>query len=138
MFEHCLYFNTTSLARQLEREWTQAFQPFGLTPPQAFMLRAVLEKAVISGTDLSQELNISKATCSRTVGGLIELGFVVKIQADEDARVYELHPTDRAKNIHKALNEASGAVTRTIKKMIGAKQFETTVKTLRSISATIG
>jgi len=43
MFDHCLYFNTSALARRLEREWTVAFKPFDLTPPQAFTLRAVLE-----------------------------------------------------------------------------------------------
>ena len=43
MFDHCLYFNTTALARVLERQWAEAFKPFDLTPPQAFLLRAVLE-----------------------------------------------------------------------------------------------
>ena len=39
MFDHCLYFNTTALARLLEKEWTAAFAGFDLTPPQAFLLR---------------------------------------------------------------------------------------------------
>ena len=47
MFDHCFYFNTTALARILEREWTRAFKPFGLTPSQAFMLRVVLEKPAL-------------------------------------------------------------------------------------------
>src|SRR5437016_3065805 len=38
MFDHCLYFNTTSLARVVEREWTKAFKPFGVTPSQGFLL----------------------------------------------------------------------------------------------------
>src|SRR5882724_3934319 len=44
VFDHCLYFNTTALARLLEREWTAAFAAFELTPPQAFMLRLVLDQ----------------------------------------------------------------------------------------------
>lgn len=137
MFERCLYFNTTSLARQLEREWTRAFKAFGLTPSQAFMLRVILEKGSITGTDLSLELNISKATCSRTVDGLVELGFVNKIQADKDGRSYELHPTLQARAIHDAINQASSEVTKKIKKVIGSEEFESTVKNLRGISSAI-
>ena len=44
MFDHCLYFNTTALARVVEREWAAAFKPFGLTPPQGFLLRLVLAR----------------------------------------------------------------------------------------------
>jgi hypothetical protein len=51
MFDHCIYFNTTALARALEREWTAAYKPFGLTPPQGFMLRAVLAKPGIVQSD---------------------------------------------------------------------------------------
>lgn len=137
MFEHCLYFNTTSLARHLEREWTRAFKPFGLTPSQAFMLRVILEKQSITGTDLSLELNISKATCSRTVDGLVELGFVSKVQAGEDGRSHELHPTSAALGIRNGINQASGEVTKRIKKIIGSKEFETTVKNLRGICSSI-
>jgi len=137
MFEHCLYFNTTSLARQLEREWTRAFKPFGLTPPQAFMLRVILEKQSITGTDLSLELNISKATCSRTADGLIERGFVKKIQADKDHRSYELHPTTKARGIRDGVNLASGEMTEKIKKIIGGEEFEAAVRSLRGISSSI-
>lgn len=137
MFEQCLYFNTTSLARQLEREWTRAFKPYGLTPSQAFMLRVILSKGVIISTDLSLELNISKATCSRTVEGLITLGFVTKIQGDTDGRSHELHPTPKANNISVEINKASSEVTKKIKRIIGSKEFETTVKNLREISSSI-
>jgi DNA-binding MarR family transcriptional regulator len=137
MFEHCLYFNTTSLARQLEREWVRAFRPFGLTPSQAFMLRVILEKQSITSTDLSDELNITKATCSRTLTGLIDLGFVTKLQAGSDGRSYELQATLSATLIRDDINQASGEVTKKIKKIIGSDQFEITVKSLRSIGASI-
>lgn len=137
MFEHCLYFNTTSLARQLEREWVRAFKPFGLTPSQAFMLRVILEKQPITSTDLSDKLNITKATCSRTLTGLIDLGFVTKVHAGSDGRSYELQATLSAALIRDNINLASGEVTKKIKKIIGSDQFETTVKSLRSIGASI-
>jgi DNA-binding MarR family transcriptional regulator len=137
MFEHCLYFNTTSLARQLEREWSRAFKSFGLTPSQAFMLRVILDKQSITGTDLATELNITKATCSRTSDGLIKLGFVKWVPADKDGRSYELLPTAKAKSIRDELTQASGEVTKKIKKIIGGEEFETTVMRLRRINSSI-
>ncbi len=134
MFEQCLYFNTTSLARHLEREWTHAFKPFGLTPSQAFMLRTILAKQSITGTDLSVELNISKATCSRTLDGLIKLELVKKVQANADARSFELHASPKAQRIQDALNQASGEVTKKLKGIIGSDSFEQIVKNLRGIS----
>ncbi len=137
MFEHCLYFNTTSLARQLEREWTLAFKPFGLTPPQAFMLRVIFDKQSITGTDLAKELNITKATCSRSIDGLIKLGYVNKVQAGEDGRSYEIHPSSKAVKIRDEVNQASGEVTKKIKKIIGSDKFESTVLSLRDIGSSI-
>ncbi len=137
MFEQCLYFNTTSLARQLEREWTRTFKPYGLTPSQAFMLRVIFDKGSITSTDLSLELNISKTTCSRTVEGLVELGFVSKIQDDKDGRSHGLHPTSKANKIRVEINQASGEVTKKIKRIIGTEEFETAVKSLRGISSSI-
>ena len=137
MFEHCLYFNTTSLARQLEREWTVAFKPFGLTPSQAFMIRVILDKENITGSDLAVELNISKATCSRTLDGLFELGFIKKVHTSKDARSYDLLPTPKAKSLKAEINQASGEVTKRIKKVIGTDSFEMTVLSLRSIGSSI-
>ncbi len=137
MFEHCLYFNTTSLARQLEREWTFAFKSFGLTPPQAFMLRVILDKQAITGTNLAKALNISKATCSRAIDGLIKLGYVNKVQAGEDGRSYEIHPSSKAVKIRDEVNQASGEVTKKIKKIIGSDKFESTVLSLRDIGSSI-
>jgi DNA-binding MarR family transcriptional regulator len=137
MFEHCLYFNTTSLARQLDREWTRAFKPFGLTPSQAFMLRVILDMSPITHTDLASVLNITKATCSRTVDGLVQLGFIKREQADADGRTFELIPLRSASAIKTELNQASGEVTKHIKKIIGNNEFETIVTSLRGIGSAI-
>ena len=71
MFDQCLYFNTTALARVLEREWTKAFKPFGLTPSQAFMLRAILDKPGLLQSELAAGLAISRPTATRSLDGSI-------------------------------------------------------------------
>lgn len=137
MFEHCLYFNTTSLARQLEREWSSAFKAFDLTPPQAFMLRIILEKEPISYSDLANAMNITKATCSRTVKGLIAFDLIKRTQTDSDGRSFVLVSTAKAESIRHPLNQASAEVTKKIKRIIGQEQFDLTVASLKAITASI-
>ena len=137
MFEQCLYFNTTSLARQLEREWTSAFKPFGLTPSQAFMLRVVLDKAPQLQSELAAQMNISRPTATRGLDGLERLGLVKRIASERDGREQEIHPTKKASDMKEAINAASGAVTKRLKKSLGSNHFEEVVGQLRGISSAL-
>jgi DNA-binding MarR family transcriptional regulator len=134
MFEQCLYFNTTSLARKLEREWTLAFKPFGLTPSQAFMLRVILEKPQSYQNALAKEMNITKPTASRGLDGLEKLGLIERRSSPDDAREIEVHPTRKAKAMKDGLNAASGEVTKKFKKLLGSDEFLDVVGKLRGIS----
>jgi DNA-binding MarR family transcriptional regulator len=137
MFEQCLYFNTTSLARQLEREWSNAFKPFGLTPSQAFMLRVVLDKAPLLQSELASEMNISRPTATRGLDGLEKLGLIQRLSSEKDGREQEIHPTKKAMGIKDAINAASGAVTKRLKKVLGNNHFEDVVGQLRGISSAL-
>ena len=134
MFEQCLYFNTTSLARKLEREWTLAFKSFGLTPSQAFMLRVILEKPQSYQNALAKEMNITKPTASRGLDGLEKMGLIERLPSADDAREMEIHPTKKAKAMKDGLNAASGEVTKKFKKLLGANEFLNVVAKLRGIS----
>jgi DNA-binding MarR family transcriptional regulator len=137
MFEQCLYFNTTSLARQLEREWTSAFKPFGLTPSQAFMLRVILDRTPILQSELALEMNISRPTATRGLDGLERLGLVKRLASERDGREQEIHPTKKAIEMKDAINAASGAVTKRLKKVLGNSHFEDVVGQLRGISSAL-
>ena len=137
MFEQCLYFNTTSLARQLEREWTSAFKPFGLTPSQAFMLRVVLDKAPLLQSELALEMNISRPTATRALDGLERLGLIKRVASEKDGREQEIQPTKKAVELKDAINAASGAVTKRLKKVLGTNHFENVVGQLRGISSAL-
>lgn len=137
MFDHCLYFNTTALARLLEREWTRAFKPFGLTPSQAFMLRVVLEKPALLQSQLAKELAIARPTATRTLDGLQKLGLVERRSTATDGREYAIHPTAPALAIRDGVNAASGAVTKRLKSVLGPAYFDETVSKVKNIRATL-
>ena len=137
MFNHCLYFNTSALARSLEREWTRAFQPFGLTPSQAFMLRATLATPGLLQGELAQGLAISRPTATRTLDGLQKLGLVERRGTPSDGREHAIFPTAAALEIGPGLNAASAAVTKRLKKTLGAGHFDETVATMKQIRAAL-
>jgi DNA-binding MarR family transcriptional regulator len=130
VFDGCLYFNGTALARLLEREWAQAFLPFELSPPQAFMLRMVIERPGLLQGELAQALTISPPTATRLLDGLERKG-LVRRATESDRRQCSIHPTAAAVKLGPALNAASGQVTRRLRQVLGPDGFEQTVTQIR-------
>ena len=138
MFDHCLYFNTTALARLLEREWTTAFAGFELTPPQAFMLRLVLDRPGLSQRELADAMTIARPTATRVLDGLEVRKLIRRRAGDTDAREQRIHPTAEAEAMRDGLNAASGNVTRRLKALLGSHVFEQTVSRIRAVRTAIG
>ncbi|MES2401358.1 MAG: MarR family winged helix-turn-helix transcriptional regulator [Pseudomonadota bacterium] len=134
MFDHCLYFNTTALARLVDKEWTVAFKPFGVTPSQGFMLRLVLKKPGLLQHQIADELTISRPTATRLLDGLQALKLVERRSTAADGRHWAVYPTAEAEAMHAAINKASGEVTRRIQQNIGKENFDETVSRVRSVS----
>ncbi|MDE2259087.1 MAG: MarR family transcriptional regulator [Betaproteobacteria bacterium] len=131
MFDHCIYFNTMALARQLEKEWASAFDPFGLTPPQAFMLRVILERPGLAQCEIADFLAISRPTATRAIDGLAAKKMIERRGSDIDGREQDIYPTATAVDIHASLNEASGKVGKRLKRILGEDVFTDTVKKVR-------
>lgn len=138
MFDHCLYFNTTALARRLEREWAEAFERFELTPPQGFMLRAVLERPGSPQRELADLLSIARPTATRVLDGLEARGYVERQRTEGDGREVAIVPTAQAIAIREALNAASATVASRLKRTLGGEAFVDTVSRLRTARATLG
>lgn len=133
MFDRCLYFNTAALSRMLERAWTQAFSPFGLSPPQAFLLRAVLAQPGQLQRELAEALTIARPTATRLLDGLQQRGLIERRSSGNDGRELEVHPTAAALAIASDLNRASTAVTRRLQKTLGEQRFGDVVAQMRQV-----
>lgn len=133
MFDHCLYFNTAALGRALEREWAKAFQLFGLTPSQAFVLRVILAKPGLFQRELAQEMKISRPTATRALDGLHKLELIERRSSKNDGREQEIYPTKHALDLKDHINSASSEVTRNLKKILGVSRFDNTVLNLKEI-----
>lgn len=137
MFENCLYFNTTALARTLEREYTKVFKPFGLTPSQAFMLRAVLEKPGLLQSELAATMVISRSTATRTLDGLQQMKLLERHATATDGRESAIEPTAAAIEIHEQLKAASAEVSKWMKSELGPGHFEDAVAKVKNVRSTL-
>ena len=137
MFDHCLYFNTTALARRLDKEWTDAFAPYGLTPAQAFMLRAVLARPGMVQSELAEAMSIARPTATRALDGLEKLGLVMRQPTGRDGREVAISPTGQGIHLKTALNEASGAVTKRMKRLLGDDGFAETVSRIKGVRSAL-
>jgi len=137
MFDHCLYFNTTALARLVDKEWTRAFQPFGVTPSQGFLLRLVLKNPGMLQHEIADQLTISRPTATRLLDGLQALKLIERRGTRADGRHWVVYPTERAEALHAGINKASGDVTRRIQQQTGKEYFEETVARVRSVASVL-
>lgn len=137
MFDHCLYFNTAALARQLERLWSEAYKPFGLTAAQGFLLRAVLQRPGILQGQLAEALAISRPTATRALDGLVVKAFVTRQASHADGREIEVHPSASALALQVPLGKASEAISTRIKGVIGEAQFADLVIGVRDVRSAL-
>ena len=137
MFDHCIYFNTMALSRQLDRIWTEAFKPFDLTPAQAFTLRATLNKPGMLQSELAQTLHIARATATRAIDGLEKRGLLLRRASRNDKRECEIHPTVEALKLQALLDEASAAMSSHLRSELGDRFFSDFVDHAKCISKQI-
>ena len=137
MFDHCRYCNTAALARRLEREWSVAFRPYELAPPQGFVLRAVLAQPGISPSELADAMALARPTVTRALDGLQARGLIVRESAEHDTRQVVVRPTPAACAMGPGLNEASARVTRRLKRLLGDTVFDDMVKDIRGVRSAL-
>lgn len=131
MFEDCLYFNSNALARTVTRIWTNAYKPFDLSPPHAFLLRVVLVRPGLMPRELARELNLSRSTITRFLDSLEERGFLVRRLESTDGREMLIYPTDQSLAIHKQLDDTGKQLTRQMRELMGEEDLKLTISNLR-------
>ena len=130
MFDRCLYFNSTALARTVERAWMGAFRQFDLTPPQAFCLRAVLARAPVRPAQLAEILGIARATVTRLLDHLEKKRLIARQAQSSDNRELLVVPTKKALAQRTAIERASAAMTAKMKRLLGEQEFDRIVDEL--------
>jgi DNA-binding MarR family transcriptional regulator len=134
MFERCLYFNVNALARAVNRIWNEAFEPLGLSPAHAYLLRLVLVNPGLSQKEIGEQLRLEKSTVTRFVDALQERQLVQRRRgALGDAREQGIHPTKAAERLKQALGDQGDALYREMLDRIGKEELTVLVAQLRKV-----
>jgi DNA-binding MarR family transcriptional regulator len=133
MFEECLYFNSNALARTVTRVWAEAYKPFDLSPPHAFMLRVVLAKPGLMPRELAKELSLSRSTVTRFLDSLEKRVLLVRKMTTQDGREVQIYPTKAAIEIHDKLDKTGKSLSKLMEKIIGQDDLSKTVSNLRKL-----
>lgn len=131
MFEECLYFNSNALARTVTRVWADAYKPFDLSPPHAFMLRVVLAKPGLMPRELAAELSLSRSTVTRFLDSLEKRGFLVRKVTTQDGRELQIYPTASSLKIHADLDQTGKQLSKRMGDLIGQTELSSTVDNIR-------
>jgi DNA-binding MarR family transcriptional regulator len=138
MFDHCLYFNTTALARIVEREWNAAYQPFDLTAPQGFVLRAVLRRPGLLNSELADIFGIARPTATRLLDALLAKQLIERRPSAADGREWNIFPTAAALALDGPINAVSAEVAQRLRGQVGGDRFDDSISALRGVRESIG
>ena len=133
MFDHCLYFNASALARLAEREWGAVYAPFGLTPAQGFVLRVVLASPGCLSSRVAETLGIARPTATRLVDSLVEKRLVERRQGESDGREWCVFPTRAGEALNRPLNDASAQIANALRAKVGPDLFESAVTSMSGV-----
>lgn len=133
MFDHCLYFNSSALARLAEREWATVYAQFGLTPAQGFVLRVVLASPGCLSSQVADTLGIARPTATRLIDNLTQKKLVERRQAESDGREWCVYPTRAGKVLDRPINDASAEIAKTLRAKIGPELFESAVSSMHGV-----
>ena len=134
MFERCLYFNTNSLARNLNSIWEKKFSQLSLPPSHAYLLRLVLQTPGLTQQEITKELRLNKSTVTRFIFALEKKGLLERKETIEDQRQRIVIPTEKALSLHQELEMLGDELYSSVCETLGRDVVESFVKTARLLN----
>ena len=97
-----------AIKQYLDKKLTSKIEPLGLQGSQGPYLMTIAEVPGSSMKEVSAYLMVDKSITTRTIGALIDAGFVSN--NSEDARRYSLVLTDKGRDAVKVIKETSNRI----------------------------
>ena len=88
-------------------------------------------------SQLAEEMSIARPTATRALDGLERLGLIERQPGHSDRREIAVQPTEKGRSLRTGLNEASGAVTKRLKRQLGEDTFVETVLKIKGIRSAL-
>lgn len=112
---------------------TKELSQYGIGYGQVMFLLQLYAKDGISQEEISENLNIDKATTCRAIKKLQDEGFVVREKDEQDKRAYKVFLTDKSKNIKQNIYSVLGEWDNILSINITEEERENLVNILKKI-----
>ena len=83
----CVAMRVRRLSRILTKAYDDALRELGLTVPQFTLLRTVSAQEPVSPAEIGRNLDLEKSTLSRTLGKMIERGWLDEYPSEDGGKV---------------------------------------------------
>lgn len=135
MFEHCLYFNASSLSRAVSRVADDAFRETRLNASCAYALRVIAARPRITIKELAAELALAPSTASRFVETLAARELVKRHRTPSDRRWAELEVTESGHALGAVIDRCAHRLYGRLRDTLGPAHFDDLVGSVRHACA---
>jgi len=112
----CTVFLLGKAYQKAHGDFKKRLKPYGLTNMQHLVLEGLWYKPGMTASELCKSLILDKATLSGVLDRMVEGGWIVKKQDEEDRRVSRVFPSDKACEMkEKLIQERKEANTNLLK-----------------------
>lgn len=105
-----------------------------LTVKQIYYLDSIAKLKKPTFSELAEELEVTKPTVTMAVNRLINLGYISKVQSEQDKRVYHLLLTEKGERVVSVHNQAHRDFAREISSKLSDNELEKLVKILVKVT----
>ncbi|MPM97169.1 hypothetical protein SDC9_144342 [bioreactor metagenome] len=93
----------TKIYRKVNLWKNEQAAPLGLTAAQVPIVILACRKSGISQNEMVDELALEKSVVAKSIGKLMEAGYITRKQNKKDKRAFDLFPTEKAQAIYPIL-----------------------------------
>lgn len=112
---------------------TKEISKFGIGSGQVMFLMELYKKDGISQEELSEVLNIDKATTCRAIKKLEESEFLTRVKDKNDKRAYKLYLTQKSKDMEESIRDVLRICEDHISKNLSEEEVKTLAMILKKI-----
>ncbi|WP_433750910.1 MarR family winged helix-turn-helix transcriptional regulator [Falsibacillus pallidus] len=94
-----LVMSFSEIARMSSKFTQQNAESLGISLPQLGIINTLISSKGMSQKELGEKLHISKSTISVNIEKLVQMGLIIRMEAEEDRREVILQLTEKGKDI---------------------------------------
>lgn len=128
MFDQCIFFNLSTLTRQIMKTWQNEFSMIGLSPSHGYLLMAIALEPSATQKDLSEIMELDASTIARFVDGLESKKLIKKTGTGKGTNFVL---TKRGLKLTRTIDKMMNDLSVSMRSIFGKREFHNLVSLLQ-------